>query len=64
MGSAATRIPTGALVVASPFETSASFYAWSCEDDARDVYRDGEVIGRLQVRWTVSFLIFVFFLFS
>ena len=66
MGSATTGIPTGAPVAASPLETSASFCAWSYEDDARDVDRDGEVIGRLQVRWMVlfPFLFFVFFSFS
>ena len=65
MGSAAIRIPTGALVAASPLKTSTSFCAWSFEEDARDVDRDGEVIGRLQVRWMVlfPFLFFVFFSF-
>ena len=47
MGSTATGIPTRAPVAASPLENLASFYAWSYEDDARDVDRDGEVIGRL-----------------
>lgn len=63
MGSAATGIPTGALVAASPLETLASFYAWSYEDDVRDVDRDGEVIGRLQVRLRVLFP-FLFLCFS
>lgn len=65
MGSAATGIPTGAPVVASPLETLDYFCGWSCEDDARDVHRDGEVIGRVQVRCMVlfPFLFFVFFLF-
>ena len=65
MGSATKGIPTGAPVAASPFETSVIFYAWSCEDDAKDVDRDGEVIGRLQVRWMLlfPFLFFCFFLF-
>jgi len=63
MGSTATRIPTGAPVATSPLETSASLYAWSYEDDAKDVDRDGEVIGRIQVRWMVlfPFLFFCFF---
>lgn len=46
-GLAATRIPIGAPIVVSPLETLASSYAWSCEDDARGVDRDGEVVGRL-----------------
>ena len=41
MGSTATGIPTGAPIATSPFEASASFCAWSCEDDAKDVGRDG-----------------------
>lgn len=63
MGSSATGIPTGAPVAASPFENSASFCAWRYEDDARDVDRDGEVIGGLQVRLMVlfPFLFFCFF---
>jgi len=62
MGSTTIGIPIGALVAASPLETSAYFCAWSYEDDAKDVDRVGEVIGRLQVRWMVlfSFLFFCF----
>jgi len=47
MGSTVTRIPTGAPVAASPFETSYSFYARSYEDDARDEDGYGEVTGKL-----------------
>jgi len=66
MGSIATGIPIGAPVAPSPFKTSASFCAWSCEDDAKNVDRYGKVIGRLQVRWMVlfPFLFFHFFPFS
>ena len=65
MGSAAIGIPTGAPVATSPLETSASFYAWSYEDDARDADGDGEVIGKLRVRFEVllPFLFLFFFLF-
>ena len=67
MGSTATGIPIGALVVASTFKILASFYAWSCEDDSTDVDRYGEVIGRLQLRWLVLFpclfFCFLFFFF-
>jgi len=45
MGSAARGIPTGAPLGASPFEISTYFCAWICEDDAKDVDRDGEVMG-------------------
>ena len=62
MGSAATRILIGAPIAASPLETPYSSCAWSCEDDARDVDKDGEVIGRLPVRWMVLFY-FLFFCF-
>ena len=55
MGLAATRIPIGAPLAASPLETSASPYAWSFEDDARGVDKDGEVVGRLQMRLMVLF---------
>lgn len=63
IGSAATGIPTGALIVVSPLETLASFGAWRFEEDSIDVDRDGEVIGRLQVRWMVLLprLFFCFF---
>jgi len=64
VGSAATGIPTRAPVAASPLETSTYFYAWSFTEDARDVDRDGEAIGRLQVRWMVLLpLFFLFFSF-
>lgn len=65
MGSVATGIPTGALVVASPFENSASFCAWSYEDDSRDVDKDGEVIGGIsgEVDGVIPFLIFLYFSF-
>jgi len=65
MGSIARGIPTGAPIATSPFETSAYFYAWSYEDDARDVYRDEEVIGGLQVRfgcYSLSYFCFLLFL--
>ena len=58
MGSTTTGVP----VAASPLQTSASFCAWSFEDDPKDVDRDGEVIGRLQVRLMVLFP-FLFFCF-
>lgn len=38
------------------------FYSWICEDDAKNVDRDGEVIGKLQVKFEVLFLFL--FLFS
>lgn len=62
MGSATTEIPTGAPVAASPFEILACFYFGSCEDDARDVDGDGEVLGKLQVRFEVLLpLLFLFY---
>jgi len=63
MGSVAIGIPTGAPEATSSLETSTSFYAWSREDDARDVDRGGEVICRLQVRLMVLFPFLFFFLF-
>ena len=48
MGSTAIGIPTGAPVATSPLETSASFCAWSYEDDAKDVNIDGEVIDKVK----------------
>lgn len=64
MGLAAIGIPTRALVVASPFEISAYFCAGSCEDDARDADGDGEILGKLQVRFEVLLpLLFLFFFF-
>jgi len=61
MGSIAIGIPIGALLATSPLETSAFFYAWSFDEDAIDVYRDREVIGRLQVRWMVLLPLFFSF---
>lgn len=63
MGSAATGIPTGAPVAASPLEYSASFCAGSSEDDARDADGDGEVIGKLQVRFKALLPLFFLFFF-
>lgn len=60
MGSAATGIPPGALVVASPLQTSAAPYDWSFEDDVRGVDKDGEVVCRLQVRLMVLFPLILF----
>jgi len=63
MGSTATRIPTGAPVVASPFKICTYFYTRSYGDDARDVDGDGEVLGKLKVIFEVFFpLFFLFFL--
>lgn len=64
MGLAATGIPTGAPVTASPFKISAYFCTGSYEDDARDANGDGEVLGKLQVRFEVLLpLLFCFFFF-
>jgi len=62
MGLAAIGIPTRVPIAASPLETSAYSYAWNYGDDARDVDRDGEVIGRLQV-WCMVLFPFLFFVF-
>ena len=61
-GSAATGIPIGALVVASPLQISAYFCAGGYEDDTKDAYGDGEVIGKLQVKFEVLLpFLFLFF---
>jgi len=64
MGSAATGIPIRAPVVASPFQISAYFYVGGYEDDSRDVDGDGEILGKLQVRFEVLLpLVFLFLFF-
>ena len=62
MGSTAIGIPTGAHVVASHFKISAYFCIGSYEDDARDADGDGEVLGKLQVRFEVLLPLFFVFL--
>jgi len=61
MGSVATGIPTGATVVASPFEILAYFDARSCVGDAIDVDGDGRILGKLQVRFEVMLPLLLLF---
>lgn len=64
MGSAATGIPIGAPIAASPFEILAYFCVGSYEDDARDADGHGEILGKLQVRFELLLpLLFLFFVF-
>lgn len=61
MGSVPIGIPTGAHVAASPFKISAYLCTRSSKDDAIDANGDGEVLGKLRMRFEVLFPLFFFY---